>query len=223
MLKSVIVPEFFLPIFSKAEKFVESYFKKLKISPDKGTIDIDGERYILVRAASMSVNFLNFIKQMYPGIDDEAAVEASSKVLYDMAKGIGKSDAIAFHKKTGVTDPVEKLSTGPIHFAFTGWAFVEILPESHPSPDDDYFIVYNHPQTFEADAWLKEGKITKFSTCFMNAGYSTGWCEESFGVELEAKEVTCRSKGDKQCCFVMSRPHTINHYYEKYSKILAQS
>ncbi len=38
----------------------------------------------------------------------------------------------------------------------------------------------------------------------MNAGYSSGWCSESFGIELNAREITCRAKGDKECLFVMA-------------------
>ena len=30
----------------------------------------------------------------------------------------------------------------------------------------------------------------------MNAGYSSGWCEESFGVTLVASEILCQAKGD---------------------------
>ena len=37
-------------------------------------------------------------------------------------------------------DPISKLSAGPIHFAYTGWAFVDILPESKASPDDNFYL-----------------------------------------------------------------------------------
>ena len=30
----------------------------------------------------------------------------------------------------------------------------------------------------------------------MNAGYSSGWCEESFGVTAVASEIMCRARGD---------------------------
>ncbi|MFO9273182.1 hypothetical protein SDA20_15840, partial [Legionella pneumophila serogroup 1] len=71
---------------------------------------------------------------------------------------------------------------GPPHFAFSGWAFVDILPESKPTPDENFYLVYNHSYSFESSAWLKANKKNKFPVCIMNAGYSSGWCEESFGL-----------------------------------------
>lgn len=217
-LKAVKVPESFEELFSGAESYVDRYFKSYKNDITKGTIEISGERYILVRAESMSVQFLEFIKNMYPSLNEEESIEASSKVLFDMAKSVGKSDAKKFHEKTGVVDPIEKLSTGPIHFAYAGWAYVDILPESHPSPDKEFFLLYDHPQSFEADSWIATNKKTNFCTCFMNAGYSSGWCEESFGVSLVAREILCRARGDKYCRFIMSHPLKLEEYIYQYKK-----
>jgi signal transduction histidine kinase/ActR/RegA family two-component response regulator len=50
----------------------------------------------------------------------------------------------------------------------------------------------------------------------MNAGYSSGWCEESFGVQLVASEILCRAKGDQSCRFVMAHPSRIEEYVERY-------
>ncbi len=52
----------------------------------------------------------------------------------------------------------------------------------------------------------------------MNAGYSSGWCTESFGVKLDAKEIMCTAMGDKACRFVMAPPNKIEEYVEKYKK-----
>ena len=49
----------------------------------------------------------------------------------------------------------------------------------------------------------------------MNAGYSSGWCEKSYGIELTSVEITCRAKGDKNCTFIMAPPHKINEYLNK--------
>jgi len=57
-----------------------------------------------------------------------------------------------------VKDPIERLSAGPVHFVFSGWAFVDILPESRPSPDQEYFLVYDHPFSFESHAWRSHGR-----------------------------------------------------------------
>jgi len=102
-----------------------------------------------------------------------------------------------------------------VHFAYSGWAFVDILPESTPTPDEDYFITYHHPFSFESDSWVRAGKQTDFAVCIMNAGYSSGWCEESFGLPLSATEIACRAKGDDNCTFVMAPPHRLREYVER--------
>lgn len=228
-IDTVKVPSEMEDLFIKAQKYVSKYFENRAEDPTKGEIFIGGERYILVRAASMSVEFLSFIQGVYPGLDKSESVKAAASILFDIAHAIGKADAVAFHKATGVKDPIAKLSTGPIHFAYTGWAFVDIFPESKPSPDENYYLIYDHPQSFEAWSWLKknaelakaQGKgiiYTDFSVCFMNAGYSSGWCEESFGVTLVAKEILCRVMGDPFCRFIMAHPAKIDGYIATYKE-----
>ena len=213
---AVKVPPQFAPLFEQAQQYVETYFKSKKFLPEKGTIEIGGERYILVRAASMSVHFLEFITAMYPSLDKVEAVEAASIVLFDMAHSIGMADAKNFHEALKVTDPIAKLSTGPIHFSFTGWAHVDIAAESIPAPDENYKLIYDHPNSFEADSWIHQGKTTSFCTCFMNSGYSAGWCQESFGIPLISREILCRAKGDPFCRFVMAQRHKLDHFIHEY-------
>ncbi len=115
-----------------------------------------------------------------------------------------------FHERLGLTDPAMKLAAGPVYSAHVGWAFVDIFPESVPSPDENYFLIYAHPFSFEA------GIQSEGSVCYMNAGYSAGWCEISFGVELGAREITCRAKGDDRCIFIMSPPKRLMEYTREY-------
>ncbi|MFH1370422.1 MAG: V4R domain-containing protein [Planctomycetota bacterium] len=228
-IDTVKVPPEMEPLFIRAQEYVSKYFAKRVEDPTKGEISISGERYILVRAASMSVEFLDFIQSIYPGLEKSESEKAAASILFDIAHAIGKADAAAFHKATNVTDPIAKLSTGPIHFAYTGWAYVDIFPESKPSPDENYYLIYDHPQSFEADSWIKknaelakaQGKekiFTNFPVCFMNAGYSSGWCEESFGVPLTAKEISCRAMGDPYCRFIMAHPNKIDNYIASYKE-----
>jgi len=216
MLDTVKVPEPFAPLFEKAQEYVSRYFSEKLESPSKGTIELFGQRYILVRAASMSVDFFETVTNLYRDFGEEEAVGMARSLLFDIAHAIGKMDARNFHQRMEVTDPIEKLSAGPIHFAYSGWAFVDIFPESNPSPDENYYLIYDHPFSFESDAWLQEGKKTDFPVCVMNAGYSSGWCQESFGVELTAIEITCKAKGDDQCRFIMAPPSRIEGHIQAY-------
>ena len=213
---AVKAPEEMRGVFARAQRYVEKYFSQRLEDPAHGTITVAGERYILVRAASMSTEFFATVMSLYRDRGEEEARRVASSFLFDMAHAIGKADARMFHAKMGVTQPIDKLSAGPVHFAFTGWAFVDILPESKPAPDDSYFMIYDHPYSFEADSWLRSGKHSETPVCIMNCGYSSGWCEESYGIGLVAVELSCRAAGDEHCRFVMAPPERIRDYVEEY-------
>ena len=215
-LKTVKVPKEIEPAFAKAEDVVASYFARRRDDPSKGTIEIFGERYVLVRAASLSLEFFSLIRNLFGRGQERDAEEFARDILFDLAHAIGKSDAKNFHTKMELKAPVERLSAGPVHFSHSGWAFVDISPESHPTPDEDYYLIYDHPYSFEADAWMRRGQAVDFPVCIMNAGYSSGWCEESFGLTLVASEILCRAKGDDCCRFIMAPPNRIEGHIERY-------
>jgi PAS domain S-box-containing protein len=216
MLDTVRVPEPFEPLFLAAQEYVRKYFEQRSENLSQGTIEIAGERYILVRGASLSVDLFEIMKEHYRDAGEEEATNVARSFLFDIAHSIGKMDARCFHRKMGVKDPVEKLSAGPIHFAYTGWAFVDISPESRPSPDENFFLLYDHPFSFESDAWISTGRKSDFPVCVMNAGYSSGWCQESFGIPLLATEITCKARGDEACRFIMAHPSKIEQTIQEY-------
>ena len=212
---TVQAPDNIAPVFKTAEDVVGKYFKDLTFSPDKGTISIGSERYVLVRASSLSYEFFNSIAALYKNRSAGEAAAISKNFLFDIGHVLGREDAKRFHQKMKLKKPIEKLSAGPVHFAYAGWAFVKILPESNPLPNDNFYLKYEHPYSFEADSWISNKVKSKVPVCTMNAAYSSGWCSESFGLELTAVEVTCKAKGDKECSFIMAPPHKINSYLEK--------
>ena len=191
------VPTPFIPLFDAAESYVRSHFESFRREPERGTIHVGGERYVLVRAASLTTGFLEVMRDV---IGEEEAL----KFWYRMAHVIGRDDAAAFCKARGLTDGPSRLSTGPIHFAFSGWARVEIDDRSAPASDDTYYLEYTHPNTFEAETWLSRGERAKAPVCVFSAGYSAGWCSESFGLEVHAREVRCVAAGAPECRFVMA-------------------
>src|SRR5581483_6232458 len=152
-LRTVRVPAPMSGLFERAEEVVSAYFRARRDSPETGTIEVFGERYILVRAASLSVEFFGLVKDLYGAGREAEADDFSRNILFDLAHAIGKSDAQTFHAKMGLADPIARLSAGPVHFAHAGWAFVDILPDSLPSPDESFLLVYDHPYSFESDAW----------------------------------------------------------------------
>jgi signal transduction histidine kinase/CheY-like chemotaxis protein len=202
--------------FAHAEEIVSRFFAGWRAEPERGAIEIFGERYVLVRAASLSVEFFALVRELYGAGREGDADRFSRNLLFDLAHAIGKSDAQNFHAKMQLDDPISRLSAGPVHFAHTGWASVEIHPESVTTPDERFCLIYDHPSSFESDAWERAGERREFPVCIMNAGYSSGWCEESFGVELVASEVLCRARGDDHCRFVMAHPRRIEELVSRY-------
>ncbi|HSP05725.1 MAG TPA: V4R domain-containing protein [Acidobacteriota bacterium] len=202
--------------FVRAQKYVAEYFQQEVTDPTRGLRMVNGERYILVRAASISSEFPEVIKSMYPALEPEEARLTASNILFELAHAIGKADAGAFHRKMKLVDPIEKLSAGPIHFAHSGWAFVVIFPESRAVPNSEFYLIYEHPQSFEADAWIAEDRTSAHPVCFMNSGYSSGWCEESFGLPLAAREILCRARGDGACRFIMAPPELLGDHVTAY-------
>ena len=215
-LRTVSVPDAIAPLFLRAQDYVRRYFADRHEDPEQSSIVISGERYVLVRAASMSVEFFDLVTSLYADRGPDEAANVARNLLYDLAHSLGRADARAFAAKMGLTDPIERLSAGPIHFAFAGWAYVRIRAESQPVPNDDYYLCYDHPFSFEADSWSRAGRQAAFPVCIMSAGYSSGWCSESFGLTLEAVEVECSARGDAQCRFIMAPPRRLEEHLERY-------
>ncbi|MBL8675821.1 MAG: diguanylate cyclase [Alphaproteobacteria bacterium] len=217
-LKAVKVPKKFEVVFEKAEKIVLKFFEKKELKVSQGKIEISGERYLFIRAASLSYDFFECILNLYKGKNKKVAQNFTRKLLFDMAHAIGMKDAEHFHEEWKLKTPLEKISAGPPYFAYTGWAFVELLDDSTPTSDINFYLSYEHPHSFEADAWLEMGKKSDVPVCFMNAGYSSGWCEQSFGIPLISTEITCRAKGDKECTFIMAHPSKMKEYIARFLK-----
>ena len=95
-------------------------------------------------------------------------VSVPGNFLFDIAHSIGQADAKSFFLKMKVDDPIERLSAGPIHFAYSGWASVKIHPLSRPTPDENFYLIYDHPYSFEAQAWMEQKEKNDRETVLTN-------------------------------------------------------
>lgn len=215
-MKFVDVPHDFESLFQAAEQYVSAYFKTRTENPEKAEILIGKRRYILVRAEGFRLQFIEALREVYSDEGLTETLDLARGFLYDLAFSMGKADAQDFHQATGVREPLEKLSTGPVHFAFTGWARVHIMPDSSPTPDEDYYLLFDHPNSFESAAWLKQSMVSDVPVCLMNSGYSAGWCSVSFDQPLVTMEVACRAAGDSECRFVMAHRNKLEERLEEY-------
>ena len=72
-LDSVRVPEQFRAMFLKAQEQVGKYFQDRAHDPHRGTISISGERYVLVRAASLSTEFFDLVASLHHNLTKDEA------------------------------------------------------------------------------------------------------------------------------------------------------
>ncbi len=205
---TVRVPEAFVGLFDQAEKYVREHFEHMHREPERGTIHVGDERYVLIRAASLTTGFMEVMRDV---IGEEEAL----RFWYRIARVIGRDDARAFCAARGLTDGPSRLSTGPVHFAYAGWARVEIDDRSAPASDETYYLEYTHPNTFESESWIKSGKRADKPVCVFSAGYSAGWCSEAFLLEVHGREVSCVAAGDRECRFVMAPWDRLDGYAAK--------
>src|SRR5512143_4099441 len=100
-LRSVRVPWDVEPMFAKAEEVVSQYFRDRKDDPTEGKIEIFGERYLLVRAASLSVEFFDLVR-VFDGAGREGGGDDFARdILYDLAHRGGRPDVKYLHAKMG--------------------------------------------------------------------------------------------------------------------------
>jgi PAS domain S-box-containing protein len=209
---SATVPGGLRPLFEQAEESIRRFFGRRKDNPQLGSIDISGERYMLIRAASLSTEFFDLVMHLYRDRGEEKALQVANNLLFDIAHAIGRADARTFRRKMNVTEPAELLALGPVHFAHSGWGHVVIHPDSSPSADQDYFLHFDHQNTSEADVWLRSNRTSPRPVCVMSGGYSSGWCEECFGISLVTVELECRAAGAERCRFIMAHPSKIREH-----------
>jgi predicted hydrocarbon binding protein len=197
MPKSVDVPEPMQDPFNRAEEHVSRLFADVRRQPEQGTIHVGEERYVFLRCESLYLAWFDALAETF-------GTDTARQFVYNTAREIGRADSRAFSERLGVTDGVERLASGPVHFAHAGWAFVQILEDSNPAMDDTYFLHYFHPNTFESEILQKRGRSMDTHACLFSAGYSAGWCSDAFQVEVHGRELSCAAQGAPKCEFIMA-------------------
>jgi PAS domain S-box-containing protein len=210
--RTVQVPERFEELFLQAEARLSEWLAQRTQQPDLARIEVGNERYLEVRASSLSVEFFDLVREHYGGDRTPEADSVARSLLYDIASALARVDAARMAEQLGVDDAELKLALGPVHFAITGWARVELHEGSSPVRSEDFALLYDHHHSFESEAWLSSGRTSDEPVCVMNAGYSSGWCSSAYGLDLVATEVLCRGRGDPCCRFIMAPPHRLAEY-----------
>jgi len=196
-MRAAEVPPEMLSVFEKARDSVGKYFESLQTVPDRGRVEVSKDRFILARTDSLSLVLRNVLTEIY-------GEHGSDQLLYAFGKAVGRAEARKFFVRFGLTDPMEKFGFGPTYFSFSGWAFVNLLYPTHPVADESFLLVFANQQSFEAESFMAEKQQTQKAICHITAGFLTGWCEESFGIPLETRELFCSAKGEGLDLFIMT-------------------
>jgi diguanylate cyclase (GGDEF)-like protein len=204
--------------FRSTQGTLQKLFQDEEIHVSKSTVEISGERFVLIRAASLSVDFFDCILDLYQDKERNEAIRTTQELLFDVSHAIGMKDGEYFHKKLPFINPSIVLKIGRVLFAHTGWVSINVFPGTKPTKDENFLLLFEHPSTFESHSWLKADKKTDRPICIMTSGYSSGLCEKLFGIPLVTTELTCKAKGDKACFFITAPPSRIADYIKDYLK-----
>ncbi len=213
-MRAAEVPPEMLDVFEKAKESVKSYFDSLHTVPARGRVEVDRDRFILARTDSLSTVLRGVLEEIYGD-------HGSDQLLYSFGKAVGRTEARKFFDRFGLHDPMEKFGFGPTYFSFSGWAYVNLLYPTNPKPDETFLLVFANQQSFEAEGFLAEKRQTQKSICHITGGYLTGWCEESFGIPLETRELFCSAKGEGLDLFLMTHRKKILQAAENALKLIA--
>ena len=93
--RAVRAPDRFVPLFEAAQRTVHEYFRTFKASPSHGHVEIGDERYLLVRASALSVDFFRTVRDLYADRGDQEAFVIGQRIFFDIAHTIGMNDARA--------------------------------------------------------------------------------------------------------------------------------
>ena len=196
-MRAAEVPPEMLEVFEKAKGPVHDYFASVKSNPSIGRIDIKGDRFILARTDSLS----KVLRQVLTNIYGD---RGSDQLLYSFGRAVGRSEARSFFERFNLEDPMERFGYGPTYFSYSGWAFVNLLYPSNAVPDESFVLVFTNLKSFEAEGYRFANERTEKPICHINGGYLTGWCEESFEIPLETRELFCTAMGDPLDLFIMT-------------------
>jgi predicted hydrocarbon binding protein len=207
-MRAAEVPPEMLEVFEKAKAPVKRYFDSLRGHPSMGRIEIEGDRFILARTNSLSTVLREVLSEIYGD-------RGSDQLLYSFGKAVGKSEARSFFERFDLQNPMERFGFGPTYFSYSGWAFVNLLYPSNPVPNENFLLVFSNQKSFEAESFLSAGEKTDKPICHINGGYLTGWCEQSFGIPLETRELFCTAQGDPLDLFIMTHRKRILNATER--------
>jgi hypothetical protein len=137
-----------------------------------------------------------FLAALLVEFQDELGSQQSSLALFQIGLFHGLRDAARVCKEDdshpGITNHPGADTTSLI-MHWTGGAQTD--------PAGDFSIKGTWPERHEAIARCSRIGASADASCWMSAGYTTGWLSGTFDRSLIAREVECSARGDETCRF----------------------
>ena len=92
----VDAPDSMSSIFAEAADNARNYFERFYASPEKASLEINNNRYVLVRADALSYELLKSFQKLYADRGEQEANTIGRNFLFDLSHLIGKEDAASF-------------------------------------------------------------------------------------------------------------------------------
>lgn len=216
----------------KSTKLAFSLFSQRNCDTSRGTVEVNQEPYVFLRAKAMSVEFFPLIQGLYPSGEKEAGFEFATKFLLDFGISLGKADYKHYinKMKLGQAPPIYHMLALPRILAELGWGQMDLDYKTArlTQTEKKLFLRYKLKRSAEAMAWKEERKHNKSAmeprspVCVMHTGYVNGYVTECFTdkADLAVVELCCEGKGDLYCEFIIAHRARIarlaaGYYQEK--------
>ncbi len=209
MVRTVEAPPEMHALMEMIEAKYDELFKtKLVFKPEESRIRLVGDEVMFIGLRAIGMDLKD-------ELDSVLGEQGRNLLIYRLGQSFGWSEAEKLLPMLGFEELPARIAAGPIWAAYSGVVRVRLLPGCVLSLDDNYFLIYEHPNNFEAVLWKRDGRTSSDPICFFNAGYSSGWCSVASGVELDVEEILCEARGDPACRFVMFPSSRRMEYMER--------
>jgi len=203
----VTAPKLVSVPWAAVEKFMQPEYESLMRSSEKGTLTTADARHLVVRAGSISADFISFFSNLLTpseDFDSGKLLKAATRFLHEIGVSIGSGNARVFREKwlsqhTENMDPMSMIAAASIQSAHLGWGRWRVSSVSNNLDDLSFRIKYKLINSFEAVSWHTN---TTLNICQLSAGYASGWLSESLGYPISVVEISCRATGSKHCAFI---------------------
>lgn len=183
-------------LLRRARVDAREYQTLLERDPHTAQVRLAGMAHALVPTGVLS-------RDLPQALDRLSGPHAVAVVMYQIGYLIGHAHCKHFLESSGRVDEelLYRVMSGPFHFAWAGYGDVDLLVLD-VREDQGFAVLWETGNSFSAAEAIRAGERRR--SCYMQAGYSAGWCSMATGLPLVTTELACRAEGVRYCRFLIS-------------------